>query len=180
MHWRLAARAMWRKPFPALPRSIRCRPTRSRAWAENGAARRSTNVNGTPRVGIHHLGLSHPLQTDRQHACEQIGQDVALADIDVGSHRHAPLELKTARHVVQFDLLDRDARLVERRRLPERSVALRFLHPHEAVAAYCPDRALSHAVLHVRERIEFDRDLLALLNVARVGARDPRLDLQWR
>src|SRR5262249_10900439 len=148
MHSRRAARAMWRKPFPALPRSIRCRPTRSRAWTENGAARRSTTVNGTPRW-FGHLRLSHPLQTDRQHACEQIGQDVALADIDVGSHRHAPLELKTARHVVQVDLVDGDARLVEGRRLPERSVALRFLHPHEAVATYRPDRAESHAVLHV-------------------------------
>src|SRR4051794_26790826 len=73
--------------------------------------------------------LAHALLRERHHAAEQVPEDGAFADLDVGGDRHAGDHAKAARYTVQSHFIDRNAGPVERL-----GVGLRHRHGARRVA----------------------------------------------
>src|SRR5271166_4852338 len=113
-----AARVSNGKACLTLPCSVSRTARRNAAAGENGTSRRSrTDIGLTslPCAGEVKLLVSrfaHPLSANRQDAAQQILQDRSLADLDVGSYRHARRRMEVRRHTVQVHPIDRYARPV--------------------------------------------------------------------
>src|ERR1700732_628226 len=104
----LAERVSSGKAWAALPSSL------SRTARRNAASGEARPISRS-RTSIRSPGsrLAHALLGERHHAAEQVAQNGAFADLDVGGDRHAGDHAKTPRHIVQPDFVDRNAGPVE-------------------------------------------------------------------
>src|ERR1700737_4281470 len=120
----LAERVSSGKASETFPRSL------SRTARRNAASGEARPISRS-RTSIRSPGsrLAHALLGERHHAAEQIAEDGALADLDVGGDRHAGDHAKPPRHIVQPDFVDRDAGPVERL-----GAGLRYWHRARRVA----------------------------------------------